>query len=70
MGGKPPMVLRDSWAAFCKDEGTEWFIPYSYIVNNQFYDWLNNCDEVDWGDSGNGITVWLCEDKLLLSKEF
>lgn len=35
------------------------FIPYDWIKNPKFYEWLlsSECD-VEWGDHVEGITLW------------
>lgn len=35
------------------------FLPYDWIKDRAFHEWLwsSNCD-VEWGDHGEGITLW------------
>lgn len=35
------------------------FLPYDWIKNAQFYEWLHSCKcDVEWGDHVGGISLW------------
>jgi hypothetical protein len=58
MGGKPPMVARESWGEFQRTKATEWWYNYEWIKIPQFHDWAHYCTDVDNGLGGSqGTTI-------------
>ena len=60
MGGKPAIAARPTWAEFLRNRGTEFFINYDWIQAPAFYKWVWYCEDVDFGDGAQGLTVWIC----------
>lgn len=58
--GKIPMAARDRWAEFLRSKGTEFTLRYEWIADNRFYRWVYECEEIDFGEGAETITVWIC----------
>ncbi len=62
MGGKPPMMARDTWAMFLQNRATEFWINYDWIKNKAFWTWVHKSEEVDIGLGGSqGTTITIMQ---------
>lgn len=59
MGNKIPAAAREKFGNFIKDEATEITLRYEWITNPGFYQWIFDCDEVDFGEGAETIQVWI-----------
>jgi hypothetical protein len=57
LGGTPSAAARFGLEKCLESEPC--FVPYDWIKNAHFYEWLHsqNCD-VEWGDHVGGVTLW------------
>jgi len=58
-GGKVPMRARDRWANFLRGQATEIYLEYEWIKDSRFFRWIYECEDVDFGEGSDGLTVWI-----------
>lgn len=59
MGDKIPAAAREKFGSFIREEATEITLRYEWIIHSGFYQWVLDCDEVDFGEGAETIQVWI-----------
>lgn len=63
--GRVPVSARPFWSEFLKNRGIEFHMKYEWVKNKRFYQWMNDCEEIDWHDGGEGITIWIRQSEIV-----
>ena len=50
MGGKVPMMARQSWGRFLKTKATRFVFRYEWIVDSRFYVWVSCHKQLEMED--------------------